>query len=363
MESPLNYTIRLALSLGSSWKTHSLPDDCPWRAFTVKVHRAHSHLIILPKRDARTFLADMPDDSSLADLLLPGTHDTMALYGWPISQCQDLATPLVVQLNAGIRVLDIRMAVIKGKLIAYHGIYPQRTPFANVITTLRDFLANVPSETLVMSLKQEDFPATSAADFSRIVHDEMMAIPELWFLENRIPTLREVRGKVVLLSRFGGDGSGWEGGLEGLGIHPTRWPNSAREGFEWTCKGTTVRTQDWYNIPSFLDIPEKVDKAVGVLLPPPGDKSTLSISYFSAASFPLALPPTVAKGFGWPKAGFGVEGVNSRVGRWLLDRLAVCADIEEKDQPRIRGWALTDFFQDPESALVPLLIECNYYGR
>lgn len=45
----------------------------------------------------------------------------------------------------------------------------------------------------------------------------------------------------------------------------------------------------------------------------------LNITYFSAASFPLAFPPTIAKGFGWPKWGFGVEGVNGRVGKWLLD--------------------------------------------
>lgn len=68
----------------------------------------------------------------------------------------------------------------------------------------------------------------------------------MWFLENRIPNLGEVRGKVVMLSRFGGDGSGWENGLEGLGIHPTAWPDSAMDGFTWTLKGTLVRTSDWY---------------------------------------------------------------------------------------------------------------------
>jgi 1-phosphatidylinositol phosphodiesterase len=99
-----------------------------------------------------------------------------------------------------------------------------------------------------MSLKQEDFPSTSDFDFSMLVHDEIFAAPGgrgMWFLENRIPNLGEVRGKVVMLSRFG-NGDGWENGLEGLGIHPTNWPDSARTAFTWNCKNTLVRTQDWY---------------------------------------------------------------------------------------------------------------------
>lgn len=67
----------------------------------------------------------------------------------------------------------------------------------------------------------------------------------MWFLENRIPKLGEVRGKVVLFSRFGGNGAGWEGGLEGMGIHPLTWPDSLKEGFEWLCKETLVKTHDW----------------------------------------------------------------------------------------------------------------------
>lgn len=100
---------------------------------------------------------------------------------------------------------------------------------------------------------------------------------------------------------------------------------------------------------------------------------TLSIAFLSASSFPLALPPTIAKGFGWPKVGLGVEGVNSRFAQLLLGLLGqggtdtMSNALNEKaaatDEPRIRGWALMDFFAEPEAALVPLLIECNYRGR
>ena len=83
----------------------------------------------------------------------------------------------------------------------------------------------------------------------------------------------------------------------------------------------------------------------------------LNISFFSAASFPLAFPPTIARGFGWPKWGLGVEGVNGRLGKWLLDRFA-----QDGERARIRGWAFMDYYAEPAD-VVPLLVECNFRGR
>lgn len=114
-----------------------------------------------------------------------------------------------------------------------------------------------------------------------------------------------------------------------------------------------------YAIPSFLSIPEKVSQSTQVLLPPTeSDRPTLSITYFSAAKFPLAFPPTIARGFGWPQLHLGVEGVNSRVGKWLLDMLT-----SSDGEPRLRGWTLVDYYADPDQSLAPLLVECNFRGR
>jgi 1-phosphatidylinositol phosphodiesterase len=117
----------------------------------------------------------------------------------------------------------------------------------DIVQALHTFLTSSEgkNETVVMSVKQED---QASLLFSQLVHNAVYKGPggkDMWFLENRIPTLGEVRGKVVLLSRFGGDGQGWEGGLEGLGIHPTTWPDSKPEGFAWWLKGTKVKTHDW----------------------------------------------------------------------------------------------------------------------
>lgn len=175
---------------------------------------------------------------------------SMSMYGWPISQCQSATTPLSVQLSDGIRVLDIRLSVKDGHLAAYHGVLSQRATFQAMLSDIHTFLTAPSSarETVVVSIKQEDFEVTSPVTFSALVLSEIEAGPggkDMWFLENRVPTLGEVRGKAILFSRFGGDGAGWEGGLEGMGIHPTNWPDSSKEMFTWTCKDVLVRTQDW----------------------------------------------------------------------------------------------------------------------
>lgn len=116
-----------------------------------------------------------------------------------------------------------------------------------------------------------------------------------------------------------------------------------------------------YAIPSFLSIPEKVALSTNILVAS-NDSSSLSISFLSALSIPLALPPTMARGLGWPQWGIGFEGVNARVGKWLLDRFD---EREESDgKSRISGWALMDFYEDPiGQSVVPLLVECNFKGR
>lgn len=96
-----------------------------------------------------------------------------------------------------------------------------------------------------MSIKQEDYVTVPWETFSQLVKKEVDAWTGMWWLENRIPTLGEARGKVVLFSRFGGDGWGW-GGTEKMGIRPPSWPDNRKEGFEWDCKGVRIRTQDWY---------------------------------------------------------------------------------------------------------------------
>ncbi|KAF8334042.1 PLC-like phosphodiesterase [Cantharellus anzutake] len=381
-----------------------------------------STILVLPRRNLSAFLGDFNDFVPLSSLLLPGTHDSVAYYGYPFSQCQSPTFPLPTQLRSGVRTLDIRLAVLpvkakdpktgkritKPTLAAFHGIISQRVFFSSILHVIKEFLAENKTECVVMSLKQEDGARTPEAVFSRLVKEEVYADRSLWFLQNRIPRLGEVRGKIILFSRFRDVGADWPGGDEhGLGLHPTTWPVSPREAFQWHARDhTLVQTHDWYNIGSFLSTPEKFTLATSNLLvpstslPPIFQMPSQRISFMSAFTFPLALPPLIALGIKW--GFFGWNGVNQRLAAWLLHRFtreheraanttvaetrfekeqssdniidysgeiktrikgintAMEADDREYDhETKVRGWILLDFVDQPGD-LLPLLVECNY---
>ncbi|KAF8311301.1 PLC-like phosphodiesterase [Clavulina sp. PMI_390] len=338
----------------------------------------------LPTRNLAAFLGDFPDDRPLSDFLLPGTHDTLAYYGYPFSQCQSPTFPLEAQLLNGVRVLDIRLAVSANpdgsglELIGYHGIISQRVSFVTVLAVIRDFLRAHPSECVVMSIKREqNLSKTPTILFSQLVKEAVYAERELWFLDNRIPRLGEV-WFAPSTSKTGATDvvGGWPGGEHsGMGIHPTTWPDSYRGVFEWMCAGVSVYMQDWYAVPSFLAIPEKFELATAPLItstfpwPFPPSKPpipSLTMTYTSASSIPFALPPMIALGFGiwwggWRWGGFGWRGVNERVRDWVLQVLEGDKDEDQRaTKTVIRGWIMMDYVDIPGD-LLPLLVECNYH--
>jgi 1-phosphatidylinositol phosphodiesterase len=148
---------------------------------------------------------------TLSELTIPGTHDTgtFRLQSLGPAKCQELK--LSEQLQAGIRFLDIRVAKgdkNDGVLWLYHGKPPLGVPlnvtFAAIADYCYGFLEANPSETILMSVKQE-FGDSIARWFKSTIssrHDQ-------WYLGNsEVPKLDEVRGKIVLLRRFDNSGIG-----------------------------------------------------------------------------------------------------------------------------------------------------------
>ena len=169
----------------------------------------------------------------------------MAFYGWPFSQCQ--SNPLAEQFSLGVRVVDIRIVIVNDVLRLYHGATDEQGTFDDVLQATIAYLKSPAgkSETVVMSIQQEASFISPSPLFEGTVKAAIDATREMWFLDNRVPTLGEVRGKIVLFSRFG-SGVGWENGLDGMGIHPPIWTDSAMDGFSFQLKDTAVRVQDWW---------------------------------------------------------------------------------------------------------------------
>lgn len=68
------------------------------------------------------------------------------------------------------------------------------------------FLKENPGETILFQLKEDDGD-TGIALFGEFYAQCIRGREELWYLENRIPALGEVRGKIVLLRVVGVDAS------------------------------------------------------------------------------------------------------------------------------------------------------------
>lgn len=112
------------------------------------------------------------DDTGLAEMSIPGTHDSMAAHGGDDPQTQGLcgssgpgditACDLTAQLEAGIRWFDIRVSCIHNvrtgyadELLVWHaGIY-QYADLDDVLSTFQRFLTAHPDETVLALFAHE----------------------------------------------------------------------------------------------------------------------------------------------------------------------------------------------------------------
>ncbi|QIG89575.1 phosphatidylinositol-specific phospholipase C [Chryseobacterium sp. POL2] len=172
---------------------------------------------------ANNWMSFFGDNRPLHFISIPGTHDSGALHDGntlgftTYAKTQDYS--IADQLNFGIRYLDIRCNYKDGEFKIYHGSVDQKQDFDDVLKTCRSFLAANPSETIIMSVKQEKSNITNNT-YSQRFYQYTQAYPNLFYLGNKIPNLGKVRGKIVLVRRFiSGDN---------FGINTySNWPDNA----------------------------------------------------------------------------------------------------------------------------------------
>ncbi len=151
------------------------------------------------------WMSELPGSTRLKELSLPGTHDTMARHGGDMIQTQSLE--LREQLDAGIRVLDIRCRRVKERFQIYHGKSDQKANFDDVLLGVTEFLKDNPSEIVFMRVKEEENPIKSTKSFNDIFAE--------YYIDDRFnqyfyqvrskqdnPTVEETRGKIVILQNF-----------------------------------------------------------------------------------------------------------------------------------------------------------------
>lgn len=154
----------------------------------------------------------MKDIDSAKDLFainIPGTHDCVTKYVQlsHISKTQDLT--ISEQLEIGVRALDIRVASKGERLKMVHGIakafntpnkFGRQMDLEDVLSQCYSFLKQNPTETIIFLFKNDSNKENEKC-FNNLFNTYLKGNENKWFLENRVPTLGEVRGKIYLIRR------------------------------------------------------------------------------------------------------------------------------------------------------------------
>lgn len=172
------------------------------------------------------WMGGLPDALSLLRMTIPGTHDSACTdpnNGTEWSHTQNWG--IAEQLQRGVRFLDIRANGLQDHLDdsfgIYHASYYQGITFDGVLSQCRDFLRQHPGETVVMRLKKENGTNNDVGARFKDVLDVYLDAKgwRPWFLiTDRVPSLGEARGRIVLIAQFDNDLPvlQWPGGDNGF---------------------------------------------------------------------------------------------------------------------------------------------------
>ncbi len=153
-------------------------------------------------------LSNLSDEIYISELNIAGTHDSATAFVAMenSARCQDKT--ILQQLNMGVRLLDIRLSRKGSEFYLVHALADcfsdekktLRLTFDEVLSDCKSFLMDNPGETIILSIKQ-DRGIMSRGFFPRFYDKYIKGDESYWYLENRVPTLGECRGKIVLMRR------------------------------------------------------------------------------------------------------------------------------------------------------------------
>ena len=153
--------------------------------------------------------AELDGSKPVLEYNLVGTHDSVTQYVQYsyITKCQN--KNIYEQLCLGARMLDIRVASKGERLKMVHAFakvfntpnhFGKQMDLADVLSHCCRFLKENPSETIVFQFKNDNGKENEKC-FDNLFYTYIKGNESKWFLENRIPTLDEARGKIILVRR------------------------------------------------------------------------------------------------------------------------------------------------------------------
>ncbi len=153
------------------------------------------------------WMQDIEDNRLVCKMSIPGTHDTGAYTGnaWVKTQDKNIEQ----QLNSGIRFFDIRLVYQNGVLKLCHSSYIFDATFVgDVLKTTVEFLKEHPSETVIMTIKQDyDLDKDGATKYlgalQKALEGDRTLTPYMVKSFRSDFTLGDLRGKMLIISRDG----------------------------------------------------------------------------------------------------------------------------------------------------------------
>ena len=216
---------------------------------------------------ADEWMADIPDDALLSSVNIPATHDTGTagvvqdlVASLSVTSCQNLYYD--EQLNVGARSFDIRGNATKDNASAadvkiIHGDDTWQCQekdgsdltLQSIFNTSLAFLEKHPSETIILTIKPDDGSTVgmehAVAEFVKNHQDKV-------YTDGDIPSMKEARGKIVLIRRFKltQNYEAWQ--TRAMGLDLTNWDDVSYRDYKYAYKTyddgkNRVYIQDAYN--------------------------------------------------------------------------------------------------------------------
>lgn len=264
------------------------------------------------------WMSQISDSTQLSAISIPGTHDSGATYEsvYGTAKCQSLG--ISDQLEAGIRYLDIRCRNYEDAFVIHHGSVYQHLNFDDVLTACRNFLSENPTETIIMSVKEEYDAYGNSKSFETVFLEYMNTYSNLFWTHSYIPAIGDVRGKIVLLRRF--SAATWPLGLNAS----SGWGDNTTSTISYS--NCTLRIQDSYKVGSNSNKWSAITSLFSEALS--GSSSTMYLNYTSGYKSFLGIPniPYVSNTINSKLSSY-LSGASGRYGTVIMD--FATADLAE----------------------------------
>ncbi|MDH6603362.1 hypothetical protein OKW23_000491 [Bacilli bacterium PM5-9] len=182
---------------------------------------------------ARKWMKNLPDEMMLSEVNMPGVHDaaTGHVTGDAVAQSSLAQTQryyIDEMLKVGVRSFDLRLGYGDDPSLVHGTEFAECKKrdnkvlhLSDVMSWMRKFLSDNPSESIVISLKS-DKTFGNDEKITLAMEKYLKDYPDLFWTEQKTPTVKQARGKIIVLRRYNLEGNK-ASNKDKMGLDVTNW--------------------------------------------------------------------------------------------------------------------------------------------